>query len=130
MRLGFVYRLLRLAYSERNRDYSRRQWTILARIIWGLLWRDFVNLFRLQPPTLTYTIVRYGLGTFSRWRRGDLDLEGLALGFAAVLVKRKHFRRWGANCVRIATSPILSFARDLDTQEEVDELTQGLSRGF
>jgi hypothetical protein len=129
LRTGLCYRLSSLVYRERNRGYSRRRRTIFFKILGTLIRRDLLNLFRLLPPTLTYTVLRHGLGTFARWRRGDLDLQGLAFGLAAVLVRRKHFRRRGAACVRVVTSHLVSFAKDLDTQEEVADLEQGVREG-
>ena len=122
LRMGLLYRLFSLAYQERNRDYSRRPRVIFLRILGNLLLRDALNLFRLQAPTLTYNIVRHGLGTWFRWRRAELDLEGLAFGLGAVFVRRKHFRRWGSRSVRVITTKNMSFAKDVDTREEFEEL--------
>jgi hypothetical protein len=122
LRMGLLHRLFSLAYRERNRGYSSRRRAILLRIVGTLLRRDLLNVLRLQPPTLTWSVLRHGLGTYSRWRRGTLDLEGFALGVGAVLVRRQHFRRERANAVRVVTSGLLSFAKDLDTVEECAEL--------
>jgi hypothetical protein len=126
MRLGLLYRLLRLAYRERNREYRRRQRRILLRLIHYLVGKDLASLLRLRPPTLTWTVLRHGLGTFIRWRRGDLDIEGLARGIAAVAVRRGTFHRYGARCVRIAITSHASFGKDIDTREELEELEQAL----
>jgi hypothetical protein len=128
LRMRFVYRLLSLLYHERNRDYDARQRAIVWRVVATLLAGDLRNLLRLQAPTLTYLILRHGLGTVLRWRRGDLDLEGLARGLAGVGVRRRHFRRWGASCVAVVTSDLLSFARDIDTREELEELVERMRR--
>lgn len=126
LRMGLLYRLLDLFYRERNKDYDQRRRAIIARILLTLLGRDFFNLIRLKPPTLTYTVLRHGLGTFMRWRRNQLDLEGLAHGCAAIIVRRRYFRRWRSRCVRIATTPLLSFAKDIDTEEELGEVAEKL----
>lgn len=122
LRLGLLFKLLRLAYRERNRDYSRRQRTIFLRIIGALLARDFSSLLRFRPPIVTYMVLRYGLSAFSLWRRGELDLDRLCFSFGAVFVKRKYLRRWGSRCVRLVTSDSVAFAKDIDTEEELREL--------
>jgi hypothetical protein len=129
LRMGLLHRLFTLAYRERNRGYSTRTRAILLRILGTLLRRDLLNVLRLQPPTLTWSVLRHGLGTYGRWRRGDLDIEGFARGVGAVLVRRKHFRAEGARAVRVVTSDILSFAKDLDTVEECAELERRVAEG-
>ena len=125
LRLEIIYRLLSLAYRERNRDFSRRPRSIVARLLGTLLFRDLTNLLRLKFPLVTYMVLRHGLATFFRWRRGDLDLDGLARGLGAVLVRRKHFRRWGGGCIRLVASRHISFAKDIDTREELAEMDGG-----
>lgn len=122
LRMGLFYRLFQVAYEERNRDVDRRRRAMVARIFGMLVRRDLWNLLRLEPPTLTYRVLRHGLGTFVRWRRGDLDLDGLAAGLAAVFVRRRFTRRWGGRCVRVSTSRSAAFAKDIDTREEHAEL--------
>jgi len=91
-------------------------------VLGTLIGRDIRNLARLEPPTLTYSVLRHGLGTFARWRRGEIDMAGLELGLAKIVVRRRHFRREGPASVRIVTSRHIAFAKDLDTREEVAEL--------
>lgn len=122
LRTGLVFRLLQLAYRERNREYGHRRREILLRMLGTLLRRDLLNLVRLKPPTLTYRVLRHGLGAFNRWRRGELDIEGLARCLGGILVRWKHFRSHGASCVRLVTSTLISFAKDIDTREELEEL--------
>ena len=127
LRTGLLLRLLHLAYRHRNRGYSSRKRTIVLSILGTLIRRDLWNLARLEPPTLTYSVLRHGLGTFARWRRGEIDLAGLELGLAKIVVRRRHFRREGPESVRIATSRHISFAKDLDTREELAELDRRVS---
>ena len=127
LRTGLLLRLLHLAYRQRNRGYSSRKRTIVLSILGTLIRRDLWNLARLEPPTLTYSVLRHGLGTFARWRRGEIDLAGLELGLAKIVVRRRHFRREGPASVRIATSRHISFAKDLDTREELAELDRRVS---
>ena len=127
LRTGLLLRLLHLAYRQRNRGgYSKRRRTIVFNVLGTLLRRDLFNIARLEPPTLTYSVLRHGLGTFARWRRGEIDIEGLELGLAKIVVRRRHFRREGPSSVRIATSRHISFAKDLDTREEVAELDRSV----
>jgi hypothetical protein len=126
--MGLLYRLFFLGYRERNRAQERRPRAIFLSILGNLLLRDALNLFRLEAPTLTYNVVRHGLGTWFRWRRAELDLEGLAFGLGAVFVRRKHFRRWGSRCVRVITTKSMSFAKDIDTQEEFEELLKEMTK--
>ena len=126
LRLGLFQRLVQLAYQERNRDYEHRRRTIVLHFVRSLLWRDFLNVFRLAPPTLTYSVLRRGLGAFLSWRRGELSLDGLGSAIGAVLVRRKHYRRLGGRSVRLVVTAHSSFARDIDTHEEADELIGGL----
>ncbi|MEW6742459.1 MAG: hypothetical protein AB1486_06845 [Planctomycetota bacterium] len=122
LRMRLLYRILQLAYEVRNRDFGHRRRVILTKLLWMLVRRDVANLFSLRAPTLTTTVLRHGLATISRWRKGVLDIEGLARGIAAVIVSRRLYRSCGAAAVRILVTPYLSFAKDLDTREEVTEL--------
>ena len=129
LRTGLFYRTLQLAYQERNKDYDHRRRTILLQLLRLLLWRDFLNLFRLYPPTLTYSVLRHGLRAFMRWRKGELDLRELRWAIGKVIVRRRHFRELELQAVRIAVTAHTSFAKDFDTEEEIEELRQKLKRG-
>lgn len=124
LRRGLLFRVLELAYRERNRDYRHRRRTIVTRLLSMLLWRDVLNIFRMRAPTLTWAVLRYGLGGCVAWRHGELDLAGLSRSLAGILVHRDTFRRLGENAVRIAVSDRISLAKDIDTRRELDELTQ------
>lgn len=128
IRTGLFHSLVRLAYQQRNRDYDERRRNILLRFVGTLIWRDFLNIFRLSPPTLTYSVLRHGLGAFLSWRRGELTLDGLASAIGAVLVRRRFFRRYREQCVRLVVTSHTSFARDIDTQEEMQELLESLEK--
>ena len=129
LRTGLFYRLLRLAYQERNRDLDHRKRTIVLRVLSALLWRDLRNLLRLEWPLLTYTVLRRGLGAFFRWRRGEWDVPGLEKASAGVCVRRRTARACPGNAVRIVLTSHLSFAKDLDTREEIAELNNAATDG-
>ncbi len=128
LRTGLLFRCVELVYRERNRDYEQRRRDIFIRLMGVLLWRDFLNLLRLRPPTLAYSAVRYGLGAFVAWRKNELTIEMLATGFEKMIVQRKYHRRPASGCVRIAVTPHFSFAQDIDTREELEEIERGLER--
>jgi hypothetical protein len=126
LRTGLLFRCIELVYRERNRDYEQRRRDIVLRLMGVLLWRDFLNLLRFRPPTLAYSAVRYGLGAFVAWRKNELTIEMLATGFEKMIVRRQFHRRPASGSVRIAVTPHFSFAQDIDTREELEEIERGL----
>ncbi len=129
LRTGLLFRAIALVYAERNRDYEQRRRDIVFRLMGVLLWRDLMNVLRLQPPLLTYSAIRYGLGAFMAWRRNELTIERLATGIEKMVVHRKYHRRPASGCVRIVITPHMSLAKDIDTREELDEVASQLDNG-
>ena len=128
LRTGLLFRTIELVYQERNRDYEQRRRDIVLRLLGVLLWRDLMNLLRLHPPTLTYSAIRYGLGAFMAWRRNELTVEQLATGIEKMVVHREYHCKPASGCVRIIVTPHVSFAKDIDTREELDEVDQQVRR--
>ena len=124
LRIGLFFQIVDLAYAQRNLDFEARRHFIVSRLLRSLLWRDLLNILRLSPPTLTYTVLYHGLRAFLTWRRGDLSLEQLGYAFGAVAVHRTHFREQRERSVRVVVTPHTSFARDIDTREELEEITR------
>jgi hypothetical protein len=127
LRTRLFDRLLRLAYAERNRDFDHRRRAIVSRVLGALLWRDILNIFRGQFPLLTVGVLRHGLVAFRRWRRGELDVAGVARALEGMTVHRRVQRASTVCSVRVVLSPMLSFAKDIDTEEELAEIERDSS---
>lgn len=122
LRTGLLFRTIALVYRERNRDYEQRRRDMVVRLLGVLLWRDLMNVLRLHPPTLTYSAIRYGLGAFRAWQKKQLTIDELATAIEKMIVHRQYHRKPASGCVRIVITPHMSFAKDIDTKEELDEV--------
>jgi hypothetical protein len=124
LRFDLLNRLLQLAYRYRNRRLQDRYVGITCGALGTLLWHDLRALARFRLPTLTLSIPYYGLRGYSRYRRGSATLGDVEHFLAKAFVHRASQQAAGGRPVVIAVSDLLAFARDMDTEAELEELRQ------
>jgi hypothetical protein len=122
LRFALMNRMLELAYRYRNRVLTQRYIGMTCRVLGTLLRQDLRNLARLQLPMLTVQIPYLGLRGFFRYRRGKAALSEVENFLAKSFLHRRFHRAAGGRPVVISVSSLLSFAKDIDTQAELDEL--------
>lgn len=119
--------LVRLAYLYRNRPLLRRVPGMLAHGITLLARHDLQQWCRLQWSNTTFNAPWQCLSAYSRYRHGQLTIDDFERAFTRTFVRRAYRSAAGEHPVRFVISPILSFAKDLDTKAEFTEALRALS---
>jgi hypothetical protein len=122
LRFPLMNRLLELAYRYRNRVLNKRYIGITCGGLGTLMAQDLRNLARWQLPVLTVTVPFYGLRGYLRYRRGTATLRDVEHFLAIAFLHRKFHQAAGGRPVVITVSSLLSLAKDIDTQAELDEV--------
>jgi hypothetical protein len=129
IRQTFIYRSFDLAYRSRNRGLAHRFFFIVTHLIAHLLGRDLGRMLRLRPPTTTLTIVYQSAVTVAKTLRNSMTSEELARRWRLIFVRTDHRREFPERRGRLPLLPGLSFAKDMDTREEAEELARRLAAG-
>lgn len=127
MRLGFIYRSFELAYRSRNRSLVYRFFFLVGHLLLYLLKKDLRQLRQLRPPVITMSVVFQSAIIVSKLRRGTMTSEELARRFRMIFVRSAHRRRFPARQGRLPLMAGLTLAKDMDTQEEAEELAREFS---
>ncbi len=120
IRFEVLLRLLSLAYRYRNWTPSRRMPPMLVRGVGMMLLEDTRNLRRGQLPILTASIPWHLLRAYRELQTHRLTVPGLERHAARVLLHRQF--REAERPVVIATTNIVSFAQDIDTRAEFEDI--------
>lgn len=124
LRLPFIYRLLEVAYQTRNRPVATRHRSMVRRVVLDLICQDLRQLLVLRPPTRTYTTLRNARFIARRLSAGILSQEELESALTEIAVKRDHRRHFPGRGLRLPVLEGLTFAEDIDTAEEAQELVR------
>jgi hypothetical protein len=122
LRFHLMNRMLELAYRYRNRVLEKRYIGMTCGILGTLMRQDLRNLAKFQVPMLTFQIPYLGLRGFFGYRRGTAALSEVENFLAKSFLHRRFHRAAGGRPVVISVSSLLSFAKDIDTQAELEEL--------
>ena len=122
LRMRLTNHLLQLAYRHRNLDLRKRWLPMLARGLGRLMFEYVRNLFRLRPSALSITIPRQCLRAYKKYSRGELTVPDFGDAAARVLLHRDYRGAAKISPVQFAVTPLVSFAKDVDTVAEMDEL--------
>lgn len=125
VRLRLMNHLLQLAYRHRNLRIDRRPLPMLVRGLGQLIRADAGNLRRWQFPLLTVSIPWHCLSAFLKFRRRRLTVEEFSHAVMKVFLHR-DFHAWNPPAVVFSTTGIRSFAKDIDTTDELKEAAAGL----
>jgi hypothetical protein len=129
LRFRLMNRMLELAYRYRNRVLEKRYIGMTFGVLGTLLAHDLRNLGKLQLPLLTFQIPYLGLRGFFRYRRGKATLSEVEHFLARSFLHRRFHRAAGGRPLVISVSSLLSFAKDIDTRAELEELESAGSDG-
>ena len=122
LRLKFVYRLIDLGYSTRNRSIDYRRGQMFRGILANMLMQDLRLLARFRLPLFTWSVMRAVIPAARLLRKGTITQRRLEETTRRVFVKQRH--RWAHPDRRVVVPIVeeLSMARDIDTEEEAAEL--------
>ena len=121
LRLRLTNHLLQLAYRHRNLNLRRRPIPMVFKGLGRLIREDVRNLFRGQLPILTLSIPWYCLTAFRKFQSGRLTVSGFSRSVMKVLLHRDR-QKSDPPSVVFFLSKACSFAKDIDTQIELDEV--------
>jgi len=128
IRMELAAGLLKLAYRYRNVALHKRVFPLLWGALMRLMVEDLRNLRRLHAPVLSGTLPCRAMRIYTRFRKGEATLTELEQGFASLLLHRSARQAAADRAVVISVTRMLSFAKDIDTQEELREAVSGLER--
>ncbi len=124
MRLGFLYRLLDVAYQTRNRPVLYRRAHMLRRLITGLLLHDLRQLVTLRLPNVTWDVVRYGYAASLKLGDGTATQTEIEYVIRRMFTARRHRLAHPDRLTRLPVLDGMSFARDIDTLEEAKAMSE------
>lgn len=127
LRFEVTTRLLHLAFRHRNQPLWRRAIGMNLRGLGMLAWQDLRNLARFQMPRLTFSIPYNCLSAYFRYSRGSLSIAEFEEVFTKTFVHRDFYHSAGNHPVVFVVTRILSLAKDIDTQAELDEAIRDIS---
>jgi hypothetical protein len=125
LRLELLNRLLVVAYRYRNWPLRKRFLPMLFRGLGLLMRQDLENLGRLQLPILTCSIPWHILRAYQGIRNRTLSLPDFERHLARTVVHRRF--RSGRKPFAITITRSLSFAKDIDTLAELQEVVAAQS---
>ena len=125
LRFSLTNHLLQLAYRYRNRQLHRRFTGLTLRAIGALIAADIQNLRSFQLPVLTVSLPLCGLWGYYKYRRNQLTLPEFEDIIAAAFLHRAYNHRGGERPVVFSVTSMLSFAKDIDTIAEFEEVNLG-----
>ena len=121
VRLDWFNRFLMLAYRYRNRSVYERTVRITLRVMGLWLADDLRSLGSLRPPG-RIVAAPYGIfRTYFRYRRTWLTVPELAAELARQVMVPGATPS-GAHAVAMVVTRIRSFAKDIDTRRELEEI--------
>ena len=121
VRRELVYHVFDLAYRSRNRSIAYRRAFILHRLLFWLVLQDLRNLLRLRPPTYLVTVIYHGLRVAQGLMRRTMSQVELQDRMRKIYIRYRHRRRYPHHVGRVPLLDAISFAKDIDTEEEAQE---------
>ncbi len=125
VRRELVYHALEAAYRTRNRSIHYRRAVIFRSLLGFLLRQDWQHVLHWRRPTYLYTVIVNGLRIAHGLQSGKMTQKQLQTYIHRVYV-RYHHRRSADRQSRLALVDALSFAKDIDTEEEAREAQRQL----
>jgi hypothetical protein len=122
LRTRLLVHFLRMAYRYRNWSARTRHLRMILHGLGRLMVDDVRNLFVFKAPLLTVSVPYTGLRTYRRFRRGELTLRELERSIGKTVLHREFQHAAQGRPVVFPLTPILSFAKDIDTHAELAEV--------
>ncbi|MCA9217249.1 MAG: hypothetical protein KDB27_29470 [Planctomycetales bacterium] len=126
LRFQLINRLLELAYKYRNRPLNKRHIGITLGAIRALITQDLMNLREFQLPVLTFVLPYVGLRDFFKYRNGTATLRDHEYFLAKTFLHRRFHHVANNRPFVIAATTLRSFAKDIDTKAELEEVESTL----
>lgn len=127
LRLTLIYKSFQLAYRSRTRPVFARFVYIVSGVLFFLLKRDLANLFRFKPPLLTPLVLFNAALLSHRLGRGSITQRQVETHLHQIFGNEPHRRKYRDRTGRVPVLDGLSLARDIDTEEEAEELSVEIS---
>jgi hypothetical protein len=121
IRLGFINRSFELAYRSRNRPLLYRSFFIVGHLLLYLLGKDLRQILNLRVPAVTLTVIYQSIVMSHKLRRGTMTPDELARRFRMMFGRSRHRRLYPNRYGRLPLIDAITFAKDMDTQEEAEE---------
>jgi hypothetical protein len=127
LRFTLIYKSFELAYRSRTRPVFTRFVYITAGVLFFLIKRDLANLVRFKPPLLTAMVLFNAALLSHRLGTGRITQRQVETHLHQIFGNEPHRRRYRDRTGRVPVLEGLSFARDIDTEEEAEELALEIS---
>lgn len=121
-RLEFIYRVLALVYSTRNKSIAYRRRVMLPSIALELLYQDLRHILGLRLPNLTWSVLRSGLSAARALKAGTITRAQLEDAVRTIFITARHRKAYPERRVVMPLVDGLSLALDIDTEEEAAAL--------
>ena len=124
LRMRVINSILQIAYWYRNRDLRTRHVQVAAESFRRLLAEDLRSLTSLRLPLFSISIPFRGLLAYYKMVRKQLTLRDFEDLVSKTMVRRAFHNSAQGRPVRFTVTPIMSFAKDIDTKAELAEAGQ------
>ena len=121
LRTDLTIYLLRLAYRYRNRELRQRRLRMILHGLGRLLTEDLNELLHFQPPTVTASLLYFTLRGYRRYCQGRATIGDVEQAIARAFLHRSARQSGPAQPVVFCLTDIVSFAKDIDTLDELAE---------
>lgn len=126
LRLDILYELLELAYRTRNQPVGPRRSKIVRGFLSRLLREDLHRLVTLRRPGVSWDMLWHCLIVVRKLATTGCPQREMEDRLRRVFVRWGHRRRHPERRARVMVADLLSFGRDIDTEEEAREIAHQL----
>jgi hypothetical protein len=123
LRMDLTIYLLNLAYRYRNRELWQRRLRMIAHGLGRLILEDFREVFQMQPPVVTASLLYSTWRGYRDYRRKTATIREVEQAIATAFLRRPARQAAGPRPVVFHQTEVVSFAKDIDTLEELAEIT-------
>jgi hypothetical protein len=119
-----IYRFFGGLYRTRNLPIRKRYFALTRRVLFTLMRDDVLGLLRFQWRNNTLRVVYNCLVAAKKLIVGNSTQEELEVRMRRIFIRVEHLRRHRELRGRVAVLGALSLAKDIDTEEEAQELAR------
>jgi hypothetical protein len=124
LRLRLLYTVFDTIYRTRNRSLAYRRTVMVRTLTWTLIGHDLRRILSWRLPTYTWSLVGNGLAIVARLMAGNLQQRELETRLHRAVAREEHRKAHPERRGRFAIVAGLSFAKDIDTEEEAHEIAR------
>jgi hypothetical protein len=122
LRMNLLNRLLSVAYRFRNLELRKRPIRLFLGSLSALVCEDLRQLLKFKAPLVTITILFHGIRGYLQYRIGKSSVLDFSFHLGRMVLEKNFYQQANGMPLRFSVSKILSFAKDIDTQREFEEL--------